>query len=515
VSQISVDSKPTWVERFATWLVRIGGARGIEWAMVALVLWILLIMVPAYSSLLFALWDAPVALVVRVAIVFELAILAPCVIIFVSGLRSSRDVRRWLGGDHSEDVARAAHRFALEGFPRLLVRMFLVMSLCLIPPMIYVPQYLNMTLAGRIAYPVLILLLVAGAFGLVFLVFEQLLRVIIRDIVAVHDVTGSGARGVDLNQKSLIMVPLITIYAGLIIGCINTNSLDLSGRVLVLDIVVVTTSLFVAGAMTLLLRQSLFDRLVDLRVALARVGRGDYESKLVSVYGDELDDVAAGLNEMVGQLAEHSQEMQASRARIVAASDESRRQIERNLHDGAQQYLVLMDLKLGLLRRAVSDDEHAAALADDLKADLSHALAELRDLAHGLFPAVLESDGLAAALRVAGERSPLPVTVDSDGVSRLPSEVEAAIYFCCLEAMQNAAKHAGDGVTVTVTLGRADGRLTFAVSDDGVGYDAERLGTSHGLQNMEDRIGALGGTLTIQSVPGAGTTVSGTVPVRA
>jgi signal transduction histidine kinase len=509
-----LESKPTQVDRVMTWIVRKAGARLIEWAMAGLVAWIVLIMAPAYSSLLFALLDASVGLVARVAVAFEIFFVPAEIVIVVSVLRSSRPLRKWLAGDHSAATAQAAHRWILERVPRLFLQELVVVLVIIIPPMLYVPDYLDMTLAGRIGYPVLVALLVAGAFGVVFLVFEPMLRVIIRDIVAEHAQSGSGVRGLTLNQKALVMVPLITLYAGLIIGCINTNDLDLSGRVLVLDAVGVVTSLFVGGAMTLLLRQSLFDRLVDLRVALARVGSGDYETKLVPVYGDELDDVAAGLNDMVTQIAAHSQEMQESRARIVAASDDSRREIERNLHDGAQQYLVLMDLKLGLLSRAVDGDERAAALADDLKADLSHALSELRDLAHGLFPAVLESDGLAAALRAVGERSPLPVTVDSDGVTRLPSEVEAAAYFCCLEAMQNAAKHAGDGASLTVTLGRANGRLTFVVSDDGAGYDAEALGTSHGLQNMEDRIGALGGTLTIESTPGTGTTVSGSVPVE-
>jgi signal transduction histidine kinase len=198
----------------------------------------------------------------------------------------------------------------------------------------------------------------------------------------------------------------------------------------------------------------------------------------------------------------------------VTASDQSRRRIERDLHDGAQQYLVLMDLKLGLLARGVAEDPKNAALAAELKSDLDNALAELRDLAHGLYPAVLETDGLAAALRAAGERSPLSVSLDSDSVDRAAPDIEAAVYFCCLEAMQNAAKHAGDGATLAIALHARDGQLRFSVTDDGAGYDTEALGVSHGLQNMKDRIGALGGTLTIESAPGEGTTVSGSVPMK-
>jgi signal transduction histidine kinase len=513
-TEMGVEATRTRLERFVEGIVRVGGAHLVEWFVFGLVLWIVLFMVPAYSSLLFALLDASVGLVLRVAAVFEIAIAADVVFLVVSVLRRSRPLRSWLAGDHSEEAARAAHRWILEGVPQTFRLQFVVMSVFLVPPMLYVPHYLDMTVAARLAYPLLILLLIAGAFGFVYLLLEQALRVVIRDIIAEHDVSDTGVRGLSLNQKALVMVPLITLYAGLIIGCINTNSLDLSGRVMVLTASAGVTSLVVGGIMTLLLRQSLLDRLGHLRDALSRIGAGDYGTKLVSAFGDELDDVAKGLNDMTAQLAAHNEEMRESRARIVAAADESRKEIERNLHDGAQQYLVLMDLKLGLLRRAVEGDEKATALTTELQADLSHALAELRDLAHGLFPAVLESDGLPAALAAAGERSPLPVSVNSDGVGRLPSEIEAAVYFCCLEAMQNAAKHAGDEAVLNVTLGRVNGRLTFSVADDGVGYDSGTLGFSHGLQNMQDRIGALGGTVTIQTAPGAGTTVSGSIPAR-
>ena len=153
-------------------------------------------------------------------------------------------------------------------------------------------------------------------------------------------------------------------------------------------------------------------------------------------------------------------------------------------------------------------------MAAEVRADLARALAELRDLAHGIYPAVLESDGLPAALQAAADRSSMPVTVDADGVGRYAQELEAAVYFCCLEALQNAAKHAGEGATVSVRLSQADGHVQFEVGDDGIGYDVAAIGASSGLQNMADRIGALGGELQIESTPGAGTTVRGCVPME-
>jgi signal transduction histidine kinase len=161
-----------------------------------------------------------------------------------------------------------------------------------------------------------------------------------------------------------------------------------------------------------------------------------------------------------------------------------------------------------------TDPQGAVSSMDEAIQELNHALAELRDLAHGIYPAVLESDGLPGALRAAAERSSMPVTVETDGVGRYAQELEAAVYFCCLEALQNAAKHAGDGAKVSVRLSQVDGQVQFDVSDDGRGYDAAAVSPSAGLQNMADRIGALGGELQIESVPGAGTTVRGAVPIE-
>jgi len=145
---------------------------------------------------------------------------------------------------------------------------------------------------------------------------------------------------------------------------------------------------------------------------------------------------------------------------------------------------------------------------------------ELRDLAHGIYPPVLMDRGLVAALESAAARSTLPVAVVTAGdVGRFPQDVEAAVYFCCLEALQNAAKHAGEDATVTVTLERrtdGDGadHLAFAVVDDGPGFDAHGIaGRGHGFVNMSDRLGAIGGTVQVDSTPAAGTCVSGVVPL--
>ncbi|MDX6688574.1 MAG: hypothetical protein QOG15_31 [Solirubrobacteraceae bacterium] len=217
--------------------------------------------------------------------------------------------------------------------------------------------------------------------------------------------------------------------------------------------------------------------------------------------------------ELVADLRRQADQLRDSRTRIVAASHAARRRVERDLHDGAQQRLVLLGLKLALTRTRVEGDPAIAAAIDELRVDVGLALSELRELARGIYPAILENDGLPAALREAAKRAMTPTEVECAGAGRYSSELEAAVYFCCLEALQNAAKHAGEGARVQITLRDGDGALAFAVSDDGKGFEHAGASVGAGLQNMTDRIGALGGTLRIDSTRGEGTSITGTVAI--
>jgi signal transduction histidine kinase len=229
----------------------------------------------------------------------------------------------------------------------------------------------------------------------------------------------------------------------------------------------------------------------------------------------------SALQESLRELQRRADELRASRARVVAAADAERRKIERNLHDGAQQHLVALAVTVRLAQQlAATDPAQARELLEQLGHDLQDAVQELRDLAHGIYPPVLMDRGLVAALESAAARATLPVEVLAEGdVGRFPQEVEAAVYFCCLEALQNAGKHAGEGAVAKLTIGRAagaDGRDTvaFTVADDGVGFDPAALARSgHGFVNMSDRLGAIGGTVAVDSAPGRGTRVSGGVPI--
>jgi len=225
----------------------------------------------------------------------------------------------------------------------------------------------------------------------------------------------------------------------------------------------------------------------------------------------------SALQSSLDEVRRQAEELRASRARIVAASDAARRQIERNLHDGAQQHLVALAVNLRLARQiAESDADAAKEMLEQLGHDLQDAVQELRSLAHGIYPPLLVDRGLPEALSAAAGRSALPAQVMAEEIGRYPAEVEAAVYFCCLEAMQNAGKHAGEGSTVTVKVWEEAGALLFEVADDGAGFDPSRRETpGAGFVNMGDRVGAIGGSFGVQSAPGRGTRVSGRVPVPA
>jgi signal transduction histidine kinase len=249
-------------------------------------------------------------------------------------------------------------------------------------------------------------------------------------------------------------------------------------------------------------------------------------------FDDEDERLLAGLAEQVGlalhsvrlgsalqasldELRRQADELRVSRARVVAAADAERRRIERDLHDGAQQHLVALAVNLRLARELAGSDPGAArGVLEELSSDVQDALENFRNLAHGIYPPLLVDRGLAEGLRAAVSRAHLPARVDAKALARYPSDVEATVYFCCLEAVQNVAKHAGPGVRATVRVWEEGEGLRFEVVDDGRGFDADATPRGAGLANMSDRVGAHGGRLTITASPGRGTRVAGAVPLQ-
>jgi signal transduction histidine kinase len=233
----------------------------------------------------------------------------------------------------------------------------------------------------------------------------------------------------------------------------------------------------------------------------------------LALHNVELD---SALQRSLEELRLQAEQLQESRARIVAASDAARRQIERNLHDGAQQHLVALAVNVHLARKLAETDPQASIeILDELGTSLQNAVQELRALAHGIYPPLLADRGIEEALRSAAGRAALPTLVEASGLERHPPEVEAAVYFCCLEALQNAGKHAGEGASATVKVWEEPGILLFEVVDDGAGFDAAgRHGRGAGFVNMSDRLGAMGGTVEVRSAPGQGTTIAGRIPLQ-
>ena len=205
-------------------------------------------------------------------------------------------------------------------------------------------------------------------------------------------------------------------------------------------------------------------------------------------------------------------DLKAAQKRLVSAQDAERRRLERNIHDGAQQQLVALAVKLkladGLIER---DAAKARELVAQLQGETHAALEDLRDLARGIYPPLLADKGLVAALEAQARKSGLPVEVRAAEIGRYPQDIEAAVYFSCLEAMQNIAKYASAS-SVVVELAEHEGRFRFSVTDDGRGFDPAATGYGTGLQGIADRLGALEGYVSVTSSPGHGTTIEGALP---
>jgi signal transduction histidine kinase len=206
------------------------------------------------------------------------------------------------------------------------------------------------------------------------------------------------------------------------------------------------------------------------------------------------------------------EDLRASRQRLVTAQDEARRRLERNIHDGAQQDLVALAIKLRLAAETVGDDDPAKQILGELQTDAAGALDNLRDLARGIYPPLLADLGLAAALNAQAGKSALPVAVEGDGIGRFGQDTEAAVYFCCLEALQNTTKYAR-ATHARICLQAQNRTLRFTVSDDGTGYDTRHTPMGSGQRNMADRLAALGGRLEVRSAPRHGTTITGQLPI--
>jgi signal transduction histidine kinase len=437
------------------------------------------------------------------------------------GVRSKwhliRDIRSW--SDEPDKAGKAPHMWDVVARTplELVLRTGLVVGLTGVPFLAIAALFIS-DQPWWAFFPIAMAISTAGLASAVMTTFggELLLRPMMEDI-ATYLPANFAPRELTWRLRGRLLVPLPAVaLLGPLTAAAFIDLVDPGPERLALAL---GLALVLVAALALILRvvtRSALDPLDDLLEATQKVAAGDLNAHVPVVTSDDLGHVAVSFNRMVADLRERTAELRASRARIVAAGNEERRRVERDLHDGAQQALVLAQLKVGLLsRRLEHDPARAAALAQEVSDDLTRALAELRELARGIYPSVLETDGLPGALRDAADRAALPVTVHANGTGRLPRDIETAVYFCCLEALQNAAKHAGEGAKVAIELVHDGHELRFVVDDDGRGFEPSTInGSGSGLQSLADRLGAVGGVLTIDSAPGRGTRIAGTVPDR-
>jgi signal transduction histidine kinase len=511
------------------------GARYIDGVLAAIWLVVLVVIVPLYVVLLLIAWPPTISQVARCVLAYEIAlgvVGGPGSLLLARRLAPA--AYRWTAGQRSTADAPAAWAAAVSGLPRWIVVTGVWYALCCLAPTVYVGTVMHFRWYGYLIYLIGLGMLILVCLALVYLFTEQAFRPMVREIAGHLPRDCEVPRGVmTLSVKALVLIPAINFFSAVVVGLVGKGNLDPElylGHVVALALAM---SLTLSLGLTLLFRNSLLRRVEELAGAMRSVDDGDLDVYVAPLAGDELDDMGASFNDMVRGLGERealrehnaqlvvdllqqAAELRSSRARIVAASDSARRNVERDLHDGAQQRLLLLGLKLAMARRNVQDDPvvTAAQLAD-LQQELDCAVRELRDLAHGIYPAVLENEGLPAALRDAVGRAAITSELNCDTTARYPGDIEAAVYFCCLEALQNAAKHAGSDATAHLRLSDSDGQLTFCVRDNGPGFDPTIAARSGGLQNMSDRIGALGGNLNITSTAAHGTTVTGTIALSA
>jgi signal transduction histidine kinase len=219
--------------------------------------------------------------------------------------------------------------------------------------------------------------------------------------------------------------------------------------------------------------------------------------------------------QLTAELRRQVKDLKRSRDRVVSAADEARRSLEHDLDSGPQQQLVAVKVKLGPTRMLAerAGAEKTAKVLADIEEQTGDAIAAIREFAAGIYPPLLGAEGLAVALGQQAQNAALPVTLDAESIGRYPRDVEAAVYFIVLEALQNTAKYAGAS-TAEVSLFEQNGNLRFKISDDGAGFDKGRISNGAGLNGISDRMDTVGGSWSIESSPGSGTKVEGTVPVK-
>lgn len=461
--------------------------------------------------------------------IVSFAVAEPCLVLSVlaariAARREYRLVRLWCAGvrdglDHTE-VAEAARV--------LPTKLFVVTAACAFATALPLGVLTTLEQIHRVRFGDFLLLLLAGflfsLWGIVWLwQFRELaLRPIIAgigvDVVAVPGRARLSGLAVKLSVALGSAFLVGSVYGGALSADAGTAFEGLLRLIEVTLIVCGGFGLFLVPVMS----PALLEPIRSLTQATRRVGRGDLSGRVPVITGDEIGVLAASFNDMLLGLRERTElradnarlvaDLQASRERLVNAAVAVRRRVERDLHDGAQQQLVVVRVAARKIRAELAAESRDTSGIEQLEKHVVRAIEELRDLAHGVYPAQLDAEGLASALADVAARATIACEVRCAGLPRSRGEVEAAVYFSCTEALHNAEKYAGDGARVCIELVADGPALAFRVSDDGAGFEVGRLRPTSGLQNIVDRVGAVGGEVDVRSAPGRGTEIRGRIP---
>jgi signal transduction histidine kinase len=437
----------------------------------------------------------------------------------LGALRSARPLTAWLAGPRDATGAEAAWRVALR-VPEISGRWSAACFLPLTPPHVLALAMIgSIDFAGAVAIAVVDLFaLVVAATGAMSL-GQLATRPLVEDVA--RSVRGPAVRpdGFGMRTKFLLLIPASLVTATALGVFLAAEPGSGAGHTLPDLAIAIPAIIVFAVPVALLVAYSTIQPLEDVLRATERLKRGDFSTRVPELSADEAGTLARSFNQAMVGLAERErlshenenllEEVRASRARIVAASDAERRRVERNIHDGAQQQLVALALKLRALEERVGGDEQSRAAVAEAGDRLKSALQELRELARGLHPSILTTDGLPPALEQLAARAPLPVAISAPE-ERFSEAIESTAYFVVCEALANVDKYA-QATCAQVAVERRNGRLVVEISDDGVGGAHAELGS--GLAGLADRVAALDGRLTVESPNGQGTKIVAELPL--
>lgn len=466
--------------------------------------------------------EAPAAKALQLCAIWGGEFILAALVAGFAVLRAARPLTTWLDGPRTARGAEEAWRTALR-LPVITARCYSATTLAFAPidawlTSLVEPDRLTTEISYTAGYLVGVGPIIAGC----MFTAQLAARPVIRDVARYLENHPPTPPGASVRLRLLAIAPALLIPP-LFWGSAVTvqpgaaTSQPLGGLVIGAAIVAA-----LGVPLVLLLAHSTLQPLNDLLRVAEGLKTGDMTMRVPELSADEHGRLAHAFNEAIAGLAERERlaaentslltEVQASRARILEASDAERRRVERNIHDGAQQRLVGTALKLQLLEEEAAGgagSERVRELARQASRGLHDALDDLRDLARGLHPTVLETDGLQPALEQLAARAPVPVALDLS-VERYAPTIESTIYFLASEALANVAKYS-EATRAEISVQRRNGSLVVCVADDGVG--GARPDRGSGLTGLADRVAALGGAFSIDSPDGAGTTLTATVPL--